>query len=144
MGKIANQSRRALYRRAFGFLRPYLKHQFAILLLMVSTTLLSLPQPIAVKLLIDDVLGGSNVNLLYLILVALSATFGLNALLSWHLSYLSSHVHQRVLTDLRSKMYDHIHRLGPEYYNHTQTGDIMYRLLNDTAMISNLIATKVS
>ena len=111
---------------------------------MVGTTLLSLPQPIAVKLLIDDVLGGRNVTLLYLILAALLATLGLNSLMSWYLSYLSSLVHQRVLIDVRGKMYDHIHRLGPEYYNHTQTGDIMYRVLNDSAMMSNLIATTLS
>ena len=136
--------RRGLYKRSFRYLRPYLKHQVAILGVMIGTTLLSLPQPIAVKFLIDNVLVAKDVSLLYLLVGALMASFGFHALLSWYLSYLSSLVHQRITVDVRCNLYDHVHRLGPEFYNNTQTGDITLRVLSDCVIVSSLVATTLS
>src|SRR5262245_8920421 len=141
---IPEQSRKALYRRAFNYVRPYVKHEVGILGLMLGTTLLSLPQPVAVKVLIDEVLGQGKLSLLYVVLAVLVGTFALNSILSWFLSYLSTLVHERILADVRCQLYEHVHRLGPEYYNHAQTGDIMYRVLSDASMLSNLVATTLS
>src|SRR5215468_6165803 len=133
-----------LYRRAFRFLRPYLKQQLAILGLMIATTLLSLPQPIAIKMLIDDVFVARNVSLLFIVNFVLLGSFGLHALLSWHLAYYSAFVHEWITVDLRCSLYDHVQRLGPEFYNNTQTGDISLRVLSDCVIISNLVATTLS
>jgi len=71
---MSDQPKRTLYRRAFGYLRPYVKQELAILGLMIGTTLLALPQPIAVKLLIDEVLGGRKLSLLYVVIGVLLVT----------------------------------------------------------------------
>ncbi len=138
---MPDQTKRKLYLRAIACLRPYVKYEALIFLLMAGTTLLSLPQPLAVKLLIDNVLVEKDISLLYLIVGGLLAAFLLQSLLSLGLNYFSNLVYQRISVDIRCRLYDHIQRLSPEFYNNAQTGDIMSRLLNDTISFSNLVAT---
>jgi len=40
----------------------------------------------------------------------------------------------------RKEIYEHLQRLSPKYYSHTQTGQIMSRAINDTAYFESLIA----
>jgi ABC-type multidrug transport system fused ATPase/permease subunit len=143
-GRYEPNQKRKVFKRAFVYLRPHLRLEAAILGLMVGATLLSLPQPLAVKLLIDEVLGRRNMSLLYVVTLVLLFAFAINAVLTWYLAYLSNLVQQRIQVDVRCKLFDHIHELGPEYYNNVQTGEIMYRVLNDSLSVSGLIATSLS
>jgi len=40
----------------------------------------------------------------------------------------------------RKEIYEHLQRLSPRYYSHTQTGQIMSKAINDTAYFESLIA----
>ena len=138
------EKRAKIYTRAFRYLTPYWRQEALILCLMLAATLLSLPQPVAVKLLIDEVLVNRNAPLLYLIITGLLACYGLNALVTWLLNLYSNRIHQRIVVDVRGTLYDHIHTLGPEYYQNTQTGDMMHRVLADAVVLGNLVATTLS
>lgn len=130
--------------RAFGYLKPYARHEVLIFVLMLGGVLLSLPQPLAVKLLVDKVFIEGRTSLLSLIMVGLLLAFGLQALLTWYQNYLSNFIYQRVLVDIRHALFDHLQRLTPNYYHNAQTGDVMSRILNDTVSLSTLIATVLS
>lgn len=46
----------------------------------------------------------------------------------------------RLVTDMRVKVYDHLQRLSLSYYHDKQTGQLMSRVVNDTAQLETLIA----
>jgi subfamily B ATP-binding cassette protein MsbA len=55
--------------------------------------------------------------------------------------YLTTHVGQQVMHDLRQALYAHIQRLSLAYHDRKQTGDLISRLTSDIDAIQNFIAT---
>jgi ATP-binding cassette subfamily B protein len=58
--------------------------------------------------------------------------------------YLMMSTGERVVTDLRRAVFDHILALPPAYYERTQTGEIVSRLTNDVTMIESVIGSGIS
>lgn len=46
----------------------------------------------------------------------------------------------RLVTDMRVRVYDHLQKLSLSYYHDKQTGQLMSRVVNDTAQLETLIA----
>ena len=46
----------------------------------------------------------------------------------------------RLVTDMRVRIYDHLQKLSLRYYHDKQTGQLMSRVVNDTAQLETLIA----
>jgi ABC-type multidrug transport system fused ATPase/permease subunit len=130
--------------RSFSYLRPYARQESLVFLLMISGVLLTLPQPLVTKFLIDDVLTAGHTSLLSVLILVLLGAFALQSLLTWYHNYLANSIYQKVLLDVRRELYDHLQRLTPVYYNTAQTGDSMARVLNDAMSLSTLIATVLS
>ena len=55
-------------------------------------------------------------------------------------SYLSHHAAWNFVADIRSKIYNHLQKLSMSYYHDKQTGQLMSRVINDTANFELLIA----
>lgn len=46
----------------------------------------------------------------------------------------------RAITDLRVRLFDHLIRLSAGFFSRTNTGELMSRLMNDTAMLHNVLS----
>ncbi|VAW30513.1 Lipid A export ATP-binding/permease protein MsbA, partial [hydrothermal vent metagenome] len=53
--------------------------------------------------------------------------------------YLMSHAGFNVLRDLRSRVFEHVHRLSLGYFSKNEAGDIMSRFTNDTDTLQQVI-----
>jgi ABC-type multidrug transport system fused ATPase/permease subunit len=127
--------------RILSYARPYRRQLSLILLCMILSTVLSLPQPIVLKLLIDDVLVTGNLPMLNLLLGGLLGLYILQNVVSFAQRYLSSIVGQRLLIDIRQQIYAHLQRLSPKFYNNAQTGDLLSRTLYDANSLQALAST---
>jgi ATP-binding cassette subfamily B protein len=58
--------------------------------------------------------------------------------------YFVTRLGERVIADLRAKLYRHITTLDPAYFLKTRTGEVLSRLTTDTAIVEGLLSTSAS
>jgi len=126
-------------RRMAVYLRPYRARITLAALAMLAATGLSLLTPYLIKVIIDQAIGGHNFPLLLqlsgLTAVAYLLLFGASAAQSYMLGW----VGQRALTDIRSDLFRHLHRLSLTYYDTHIVGVVVSRVINDVETISDLL-----
>ena len=119
------------------------KKKYYILITIIALLFVSLLQfylPQVTQSIIDEVIPSKNRQLLMqkiLLLLAISAGLGI-------LSYIStvfiSIVSQHAISDLRADLYAHILTLDTSYFEHSKTGDIMTRVIDDIRSMQDLIS----
>jgi len=93
---------------------------------------------------VDKGFGSTNPELLN---AALAAMIGVAALLSaatFVRFYLMMSIGERVVTDLRRAVFDHILALEAGYFEATRTGEVISRLTNDTTLLQQVIGYGLS
>jgi subfamily B ATP-binding cassette protein MsbA len=111
------------------------------LVLMLINRLAGLVLPASSKYLIDDVAHQGRADLLMpLALVAGAATF-VQAITSFALSQVLGVAAQRAITDMRRQVEEHVARLPVRYFDSTQAGQLLSRIMNDAEGIRNLVGT---
>ena len=58
--------------------------------------------------------------------------------------YMVSWLGERVTADIRSAVYAHVLRQSPEFFEVTQTGEVLSRLTTDTTLIQTVVGTSIS
>ena len=109
--------------------------------LLLVNRLSSIVLPYMSKLLYDDVIGKNDVALLpKLVLVSLGvAVFG--GATDYALAQILGIAAQRSITDLRTRLQQHVQRLPIRYFDSTKTGVLVSRVMNDAEGIRNLVGT---
>ena len=108
---------------------------------MLASRLMSLVLPASSKFLIDDVLFKGRTELLTPIALAVGAATLVQAVTSFALSQLLGVAAQRAITDMRKRVQAHIMRLPVRYFDSTQTGVLVSRVMSDAEGIRNLVGT---
>jgi subfamily B ATP-binding cassette protein MsbA len=93
------------------------------------------------KYLIDDVIGRGQVELLQTLAIAAGAATLIQALTSFALSQVLGVAAQRAITDMRRRVEEHVARLPVRYFDSTQSGVLVSRVMNDAEGIRNLVGT---
>ena len=138
----------AMLKGLLPFLRPY-KKQFllaAIALVVAAGSTLAIPY--AFRQIIDVGFGAAGMKKssahidLYFI-----ALFGVACLLAVATAarfYMVSWLGERVTADLREAVYRHVVSQSPQFFETTQTGEVLSRLTTDTTLIQALVGTSIS
>ena len=111
------------------------------LVLMLISRVAGLIPPASSKYLIDDVIGHQRGDLLVPLALAVGAAALVDALTSFALSQVLGVAAQRAIADMRASMQAHVTRLPIRYFDQTQTGILISRVMNDADGIRNLVGT---
>ena len=111
------------------------------LVLMLISRLAGLVLPAASKYLIDDVIGKQNYALLSTLAWAVFGATVVQAATSFGLSQILGVAAQKAITDMRRRVEEHVMRLPVRYFDTTQTGVLISRVMNDAEGIRNLVGT---
>ena len=111
------------------------------LTLMLISRLAGLVLPASSKWLIDEVIGNSRTDLLLPIALAAGAATLVQAVSSFALSQLLGVAAQRAITDMRKRVQAHVMHLPIRYFDSTQTGVLISRVMSDAEGIRNLVGT---
>ena len=111
------------------------------LILMLVSRLAGLVLPASSKYLIDDVVGKNRTDLLLPIALAAGAATVVQAVTSFALSQTLGVAAQRAITDMRKRVQAHVMRLPVRYFDSTQTGILISRIMSDAEGIRNLVGT---
>jgi ATP-binding cassette subfamily B protein len=129
------------------FLKPYrgrLALAAAFLLLAAAAMLVF---PVALRSMIDRGISANPGERLvalreqFLLLFAVAVALGL---FSAGRFYLVSWLGERVTADLRSAVYAHVLEQSPEFFESTQTGEVLSRLTTDTTLVQTVVGSSFS
>ena len=109
--------------------------------LMLINQAMGLVLPASTKFLIDVVIGQRRTDLLWKIAVAAAFATIIQAVTSFSLSQVLGVAAQRAITDMRKRVQAQISRLPISYFDSTQTGKLISRIMNDAEGIRNLVGT---
>jgi subfamily B ATP-binding cassette protein MsbA len=109
--------------------------------LMLASRLAGLVLPASSKWLIDEVLGNGRTDLLMPIALAAGAATLVQAVTSFGLSQILGVAAQRAITDMRKRVQAHVMRLPVRYFDSTQTGVLISRIMSDAEGIRNLVGS---
>ena len=110
--------------------------------LMLINRVAGLVLPFSTKFLIDRVLGANgNPKLLMPLAGLVFTTTAIQAVTSFSLTQLLSKAAQRMITELRQQVQQHVGRLSVAFYDQNRTGLLVSRIMNDVEGVRNLIGT---
>ncbi|MCP3914366.1 MAG: ABC transporter ATP-binding protein [bacterium] len=109
--------------------------------LIVVNRLSGLVMPASTKYLIDDVIGGERVDLLWPILGGVALAVTVQALTSFTLTRLLSVEAQHLIAELRAQVQRHVLRLPVRSFETTKSGELVSRIMNDVEGVRNLVGT---
>jgi ATP-binding cassette subfamily B protein len=131
-------------KRIARFLRPY-RARIAIALaalLVAVACVLALGR--GLQHVVDRGFGSGDPRLLDQALTAMIAVVVLFAAATYTRFYFMMAVGERVVTDLRRAVFDHILALDPAFFESERTGDVVSRLTNDATLLQQVIGYGVS
>ena len=134
------------------FLRPYRGRIALAVLFLVLAAGATLVFPLALRGLIDNGLAGSGtpvdagtrlmgLRTHFFELFAVAAALGL---FSAGRFYIVSWLGERVTADLRNAVYAHVVQQSPEFFETTQTGEVLSRLTGDTTLVQTVVGSSLS
>ncbi len=109
--------------------------------LMLVNRLVGLVLPATSKFLIDDVIGKGRADLLMPLALAAGAATVVQAVTSFALSQVLGVAAQRAITDMRRRIEAHVARLPVRYFDSTQAGVLISRIMSDAEGIRNIVGT---
>ncbi|MBY0469098.1 MAG: ABC transporter, partial [Burkholderiaceae bacterium] len=130
------------------FLRPYRRRIALAVVFLVLAAGSTLVFPVALKSLIDQGIvaadPGDRVMALrehFFALFGVGAALGLFSALRF---YMVTWLGERVTADLRNAVYAHVVRQSPEFFETTQTGEVLSRLTTDTTLVQTVVGSSLS
>jgi ABC-type multidrug transport system fused ATPase/permease subunit len=111
------------------------------LTLMMISRLSGIVLPALSKYVIDDVIGKGRHELLVPIALVAGAATIVQAFTSFGLSQILGVAAQRAITDMRKRVQAKVMRLPVRYFDSTQTGVLLSRIMSDAEGIRNLVGT---
>ena len=126
------------------FLRPYRLQILLTLILLLVLTGLGLIIPAIIRQVIDIGLMQGEVSYLFYSALAILAIGGVRSLLLYCQRYLSEWTAQHVGYDLRNRLYNHIQHLPFTYHDHSQTGQLISRCIEDVRSIERFTGSTVA
>jgi len=130
------------------FLRPYKGRIGLALLFLVLAAMATLAFPLALRSLIDGGLvqsdKGAQVMALrehFIALFGVAVALGLSSAARF---YMVSWLGERITADIRNAVYGHVLQQSPEFFETTQTGEVLSRLSADTTLVQTVVGSSLS
>ena len=144
----ANGPRQSLTRRIAASFRPYLPQITIVGLLILFTAGLGVVNPLLIRVIFDSALfpesGSPNLNLLWTIAGVMAGITAVTSAIGIVQTYVTNQVGQKVMRDLRDRLYRHLQSLSLGFFTGTKTGEIQSRVTNDVGGVQNVVTSTIT
>ncbi len=134
--------------RPLGRLTPYLRRYRGMvagaIISLVIAAVTSLALPVAVRRMIDHGFDQADRGLIDSYFVAIMIMALLLAAASALRYYFVISIGERIVSDMRREVFDHVTRLSPSFFDVNQSGEIVSRLTADTTQIKSAVGATAS
>ena len=133
----------AVLKRVFALVLHYPWRASTSLVMAIVCTLLVLVLPTVTQVLVDDVMGKGRSDLLFK-----TAAMGIGAIMLRQVlfmlrTYGNNALEQRLIHDLRKKLYDKLQRLPIKWFDSNSSGEIMSRVASDVPSTDRVIVETI-
>jgi len=132
-----------LMKRLLGYVKPYKGYVILAILLNIIVAGLGPVRPYLTKLAVDDAIANKDYNTLLVISLILIGTLLFQAIIQYALTYFTQLMGQKIIYDLRVKIFAHIQKLSLKYFDKTPIGKIVTRVTNDIEALNELFSAGI-
>ena len=144
-GNDAPVSIKALHwRRLFEYLKPYRGRMALATLALLISTGLGLAFPMVIVRLLDSVTHAKSTGALNRLALLLLGIFLVQAAFSFLQSNLLAVIGEHIVCDLRTSLYNQLHRLSLDFYSGRRVGEIVSRLSSDVTQMRTVLTSNVT
>jgi ATP-binding cassette subfamily B protein len=130
--------RRANLRRVTALFRPYRARLSGLLALIVLTAALGVVPAFLLKGVIEAIAANDDARISFFAggMIAIAIVTGVLGVVQ---TLLSNQVGQRVMHDLRARVFRHLQRLSLAFFTRTRTGEVQSRISNDIGGVQSVV-----
>ena len=133
-----------MLRWLWQFVRPYKLRLSIAIIALVTTAALTLSLGQGVRLMIDQGFAASSVEglkdaVIFFAVLVVAVSVG-----AYFRFYMVSWLGERVVADIRKKLYQHLVTLPPSFFEDNLSGEIQSRITTDTALLQTVIGSSFS
>jgi ATP-binding cassette subfamily B protein len=123
---------------------PYRARTALAVASLILATLTALAPPFLAKLAIDDGISDGDMEALAVIVALFVAAGVANLFASMAQTYFTGWTGERILADLRNKLFRHLQRLSLGFFERNRAGVVISRLTNDVEALDQLVTDGVT
>lgn len=125
-------------------IRPYKMLIAGTAVTLVAFVTLGLLMPWVLKVIIDRVLGSSDLSYLYIILGSIILVYFIRDIF-WYVShYMMFYISERIMFDIRKGLFKHIQSLSLRFYQEYRTGKLISNIISDVAMMQQMFSATLA
>ncbi|MBU2492092.1 MAG: ABC transporter ATP-binding protein/permease [Bacteroidetes bacterium] len=130
-------------KRLLGYVKPYTKYVVLAILLNLLVAGLGPLRPYLTKIAVDDYIAVKDYDGLLNIALLLVATLIIQSFIQYFLTYYTQLMGQKIIYDLRVKLFAHVQKLALRYFDKTPIGRIVTRVTNDIEALNELFSSGI-
>jgi len=132
-----------LMKRLLQYAMPYKKYIVLAILLNIFVAALGPLRPYLTQIAVDKDIAKGNYHGLMIISIALFGLLVLQAVVQYFLTYYTQYLGQRIILDLRSKLFKHTQMLSLKFFDKTPIGRTVTRVTNDVESLNELFSSGI-
>jgi|WetSurMetagenome_2_1015567.scaffolds.fasta_scaffold22414_2 ATP-binding cassette, subfamily B, multidrug efflux pump len=130
-----------LFKRLLSYFKPY-KLQIALAtVLTITISALAAVRPRLTPIAIDDKIANKDIPGLQLIVIILLGTLILQGAIQYIMAYLTSWIGQKIIYDLRKKVFKHTINLNLKFFDNNPIGRLVTRVTNDIEVLYEVFSS---
>jgi subfamily B ATP-binding cassette protein MsbA len=132
------------WRRLFGFLLPYRWLMALALGALAISSAIGLAFPLIIIQLLDSVLQLGDPSRLNTFTLMLLGLFFLQAAFTFVQSFTLSSIGERIVLDLRTTLYRHLHALSLDFFAERRVGELVSRISSDVTQVRSVLTNNIT
>ena len=128
--------------------RPYSLQVFFLGILIFVTAGIGVVNPLLIQVVFDHAIfpssGTPNLNLLWVLGGVMASVSMVTGVLGISQSFLTIRMGQRVMRDMRDRLYRHLQSLSMGFFTDTRTGEIQSRVADDVGGVQKVVTSTIS
>jgi len=133
-----------IYKRLLTFLRPYTPRLLVAMLCMVILAACTAGMAWLLQPALDQALSGKSPEYVYLIPLGVISLYLVKGTAYFGQAYLMGWIGQRVIYDLRDRIYTCLSEQSLSFFSHRKTGEMLTRISYDVTLVQSAVSTSVT
>jgi len=133
-----------IYFRILRFVRPYWPRLLVAMLCMFVVSAITAAFALLTKNVLDDIFIDKDKFMLIVIPLAVMGLGVIKGFFTFGEGYLMNYVGQRVVANIRQRLYSHLQTLSLSFFDRTPTGVLMARITNDVNSVQGAVSNAVT
>jgi len=130
-----------IMRRLLSFFKPYTKYIIIATVLTITISALAALRPRLTPIAIDDKIMNKDFPGLQFIALIMLGTLVVQGIIQYAMTYLTSWIGQKIIYDLRKKIFDHIMTLDLKFFDRNPIGRTVTRVTGDVEVLFEVFSS---